>query len=82
MFYTWPSMTFEHNGTTYKLVQGQQGEVQCHRSLLTMHSASVHFEIPGTRWPRFFFAALSSVASAGAVAGGGAGTEADVAAAP
>ena len=49
--------------------------------VLTMHSASVHFEIPGTRWPRFFFAALASVASAGAVAGGGAGTEADVAAA-
>ena len=27
LFYTWPSRTFEHNGTTYKLVQGQQGEV-------------------------------------------------------
>ena len=27
LFYTWPSRTFEHKGTTYKLVQGQQGEV-------------------------------------------------------
>ena len=27
LFYTWPSRTFEHNGRTYKLVQGQQGEV-------------------------------------------------------
>ena len=27
LFYTWPSRTFEHNGTTYTLVQGQQGEV-------------------------------------------------------
>ena len=49
--------------------------------VLTMHSSSVHFDIPFTRWPRFILAAVAFVASAGAVAGGGAEAGSGVAAA-